>query len=194
MTRADSILQTASMVRCRSVADTATDHTSFNPWMQVRLFVGGLIWQLSPFCYFVLDIFFGQESSISKTWRISISESTAWGLGQRLTHSMASSRDLTCQIQKPAMSSLVSVKGPSTTVRDLPENLTRAPLELGWRPSMASTMPAFMSSSLYLPMSAKSCGSGRAPSFSDSGVALTMTMNRIAESPSLRDFSTLQSL
>jgi hypothetical protein len=34
-----------------------------------------------------------------------------------------------------------------------------------------------------LPMSAMSCGSGRAPSFSDSAVALTMTMNRIAKSP-----------
>src|SRR6202021_839881 len=121
----------------------------------------------------------GANSSISKTWRISISESPPWGLGQRLTHSIASWRDLTCQSQKPAMSSLVSVKGPSTTVRDLPENLTRAPLELGWRPSMASTMPALMSSSLFLPISAMSCGSGRAPSFSDSAVALTMTMNRI---------------
>jgi hypothetical protein len=27
----------------------ATDHTSLNPWMQERLFVGGLIWQLSRF-------------------------------------------------------------------------------------------------------------------------------------------------
>src|SRR5580658_4245259 len=121
----------------------------------------------------------GAKSSISKTWRISISESTLWGLGQRLTHSMASSRDLTCQSQKPAMSSFASVKGPSMTVRDLPENLTRAPLELGWRPSMASTTPALMSSLLNLPISAMSSGSGRAPSFSDSGVALTMTMNRI---------------
>jgi hypothetical protein len=24
-----------------------TDHTSFNPWMQERLFFGGLVWQLS---------------------------------------------------------------------------------------------------------------------------------------------------
>src|SRR5258705_13744197 len=31
------------------------------PWMQVRLFVGGLIWQLSPFRYFVLDLLFGQD-------------------------------------------------------------------------------------------------------------------------------------
>src|ERR1700722_19128024 len=92
---------------------------------------------------------------------------------------MASSRDLTCKIEKPATSSLASVKGPSTTVRDLPENLTRAPLELGWRPSRASRTPALISSSLYLPISAMSCGSGRAPFFSDSGVALTMTINRI---------------
>ena len=61
MTRADSMRQTASMVRCRSVADTATDHTSFNPWMQERLFFGGLIWQLSSFRYFVLDLLFGQD-------------------------------------------------------------------------------------------------------------------------------------
>ena len=31
---------------------------------------------------------------------------------------MASSIDLTCQSQKPAISSLVSVNGPSITVRD----------------------------------------------------------------------------
>src|SRR6516165_12236589 len=53
------------------------------------------------------------------------------GLGQRLTHSMASSRDLTCQSQKPATSSLVSAKGPSVTVQFLPEKWTRAPLEEG---------------------------------------------------------------
>jgi hypothetical protein len=29
--------------------------------MQVRLFVGGLIRQLSPFRYFVLDLLFGQD-------------------------------------------------------------------------------------------------------------------------------------
>src|SRR5580704_11719612 len=59
--RGDSILQTASMVRCRSVADTATDHTSFKRGVQERLFVGGLIRQLSPFRYFVLDLLFGQD-------------------------------------------------------------------------------------------------------------------------------------
>ena len=38
-----------------------TNHTSFNPWMQERLFVGGLIWQLSSELYFVLDLLFGQD-------------------------------------------------------------------------------------------------------------------------------------
>src|SRR5687768_18203266 len=50
--------------------------------------------------------------------RISISASVPGiGLGQRLTHSMASSFDFTCHSQKPAISSSVSVKGPSMTVR-----------------------------------------------------------------------------
>jgi hypothetical protein len=52
-------------------------------------------------------------------------------LGHRLAHSIASSRDLTCQNQKPAMSYLLSAKGPSVTVRFLPEKCTRAPLEEG---------------------------------------------------------------
>src|SRR6266571_4276466 len=74
------------------------------------------------------------KSSASKTWRISISASPSWGLGQRLTHSTASSMDLTCHSQKPAISSLVSLKGPSITVRSAPENRTRLPFELGLEP------------------------------------------------------------
>src|SRR5438552_1744399 len=75
------------------------------------------------------------------------------GLGQRLTHSIASAIDFTCQSQKPAISSFASVNGPSIMVRFAPENLTRAPFELGWSPSIASTRPAFASSSLYFPIS-----------------------------------------
>src|SRR5213596_1625424 len=67
------------------------------------------------------------KSDASNTWRISISPSAPVGLGQRLTHSIASSFDFTCHSQKPAISSLVSANGPSTTVRLSPENLTRAP-------------------------------------------------------------------
>ena len=66
---------------------------------------------------------------------------------------MASSLDLTWSSQKPAISSLVSAKGPSMTVRSLPENLMRAPFELGWSPSPASITPAFTSSSLNFPIS-----------------------------------------
>ena len=43
---------------------------------------------------------------------------------------IASSIDLTCHSQKPAISSFVSVNGPSITVRFPSENLTRTPFEL----------------------------------------------------------------
>src|SRR5665213_1630757 len=65
MTRADSMRQTASTVRCVArcelVADTATDHTSFKRGAQERLSGGGLIGQLRPFRYLVLDLLFGQD-------------------------------------------------------------------------------------------------------------------------------------
>src|ERR1700749_1742246 len=35
--------------------------TAFVPWMQVRLFIDGLMWQLSSFRYFVLYLLFGQD-------------------------------------------------------------------------------------------------------------------------------------
>jgi uncharacterized protein YndB with AHSA1/START domain len=57
------------------------------------------------------------KSSASKTGRISTSQSSAWGFGQRRAHSMASSIERTCQSQNPATSSLVSAKGPSMTLR-----------------------------------------------------------------------------
>src|SRR5579859_5639312 len=69
------------------------------------------------------------------------------------------------------------------TVRLLPENLTRAPFELGCRPSAASSTPALTSSSLYLVISVSSFSSGRTPA-SDSLLALTRTMNRMIASPS----------
>ena len=83
------------------------------------------------------------------------------GFGQRLTHSIASSFDFTCHSQKPAISSFVSANGPSITVRFVPENLTRAPFELGCSPSPASITPAFTSSSLNFPISARSFSSGK---------------------------------
>src|SRR5262249_24338588 len=100
----------------------------------------------------------------------------------RLTHSIASSSDLTCQSQKPAINSFVSAKGPSMTVRLLPENRTRLPRELGWSPSPASITPAFTSSSLNFPISVSSCSLAITPA-SSSWFALIRTMTRIAMSP-----------
>jgi hypothetical protein len=40
----------------------------------------------------------------------------------------------TCQIQKPATSSLVAAKGPSMTVREEPSKAMRLPLDDGCRP------------------------------------------------------------
>src|SRR5712691_1991387 len=74
----------------------------------------------------------GPKSAASNTGRISTSVSSLWGLGQRFSHSMASSIDLTCHSQKPAINSFVSVNGPSITVRLPPDNLTRTPFELAW--------------------------------------------------------------
>src|SRR5258706_583746 len=102
-----------------------------------------------------------------------------------LTHSPPSSMDFTCHSQKPPISSLVSVKGPSIIVRCCPENLTRLPLELGCNPSPASITPAFTSSSLNLPMAAKVSLVflvGKTPA-SESLSALTITITRIVKSP-----------
>src|SRR5579862_7389203 len=88
------------------------------------------------------------KSSGSKTGRISTSAPGPKGL--RLSHSTASSTERTCQIQKPATSSLVSAKGPSVMVGLPVVKVTRLPEELGLSPSPASMMPALTSSSLNL--------------------------------------------
>src|SRR6267154_3449175 len=76
------------------------------------------------------------------------------------------------------MSSFASVKGPSTTVRLLPEHLTRQPFELGFRPEPSSSTPAFCSSSWYFCISEMSFSEGITPA-SLSFVALTIIMNRM---------------
>src|SRR5262249_53303487 len=119
--------------------------------------------------------------------------SPGMGLGQRLTQSIVSFSDLHCQIQKPATSSLVSAKGPSITVRLFAENLTRAPFELACSPSAASITPALVSSSLNLPISARSFSLGIMPA-SEFLLALTITMNRMVVSPYILNFVLLPSL
>src|SRR5712664_4416385 len=123
------------------------------------------------------------KSDASNTWRISTSVPPS--NGARLSHSTASSMDFSCHSQKPPMSSLVSGKGPSITVRCCLENRTRLPFELGCSPSPASITPALTSSSLNFPMAAKVSLVflvGRIPA-SEFLSALTITMTRIVSSP-----------
>ena len=81
-------------------------------------------------------------------------------------------------IQKPETSSFGSAKGGATTFGSPPANTIRAPLEVGCKPSPASMMPAFIISSLNLPIAATSSALGILPA-SLSRVALTCTMKRI---------------
>src|SRR4030095_12012360 len=113
------------------------------------------------------------------------------GFGQRLTHSIASWSDLHFHSQNPATASLVSGNGPSVTIRFCPENLTRAPFELGCNPSPASITPALFNSSLNLLISARSWSLGILPA-SEFLLALTITMNLILLVP-LRQFGFRQS-
>ncbi len=106
MTQADSIRQTTSMARWWSVADTATDHTSFNLVdARADLFVDGLICQLRPFRYFVLDLFFGQDGSeffhLEDLTYFGTQIRHGMGVGAALDPLDGLFEDLTCQSQKP---------------------------------------------------------------------------------------------
>src|SRR5690242_6119403 len=129
---------------------------------------------------FVSGVMFEPKSSSSNTWRISTSPSLN---GARFNHSIASSFDFTLQIQKPAMSSLVSANGPSMTFGLPSPNRTRAPFALACSPSPSSITPAFANSSLNFVISVSSCAVGSLPD-SLSALAFTMIMNRMAVSPS----------
>src|ERR1700722_2394015 len=125
---------------------------------------------------------FSPKSFASYTGRISTSVPPS--NGARFTHSTASSIERTCQIQYPAINSLVSVNGPSVTVRLLPENFTRLPFEVGSSPSPARMTPDFTSSSLYFSILVSPSVSGSTPA-SDSLLAFTMTMLAHVSSPVL---------
>jgi hypothetical protein len=68
-------------------------------------------------------------------------------------------------------------------VRLSPENLMRAPLELGCSPLASSITPAFIISSLNFAMAESSSSDGILPA-SESLVGFTITMKRIIVSPS----------
>src|SRR5712692_9048907 len=119
------------------------------------------------------------KSDISCTWRSSITSLSE--AGQRDAHSTASSLDLTWIIQYPPITSFASVKGPSVTFGLPPVNVTRAPIEGGWRPSSASSTPAFCRASLYFIMAATALASGIAPGWAFSyPLGIISIMNRIA--------------
>src|SRR5438045_7270870 len=125
---------------------------------------------------------FSPTSSASNTRWISIS-SLPFCNGERRIHSPASSMDFTCHSQKPAISSLVSVNGPSVTVLLPPPNLTRTPFALECSPSPASITPAFTSSSLNLPISVRISRLGSTP---DSDSLFARSEEHTSELQSLR--------
>src|SRR6202165_5690940 len=82
------------------------------------------------------------------------------------------------------MTSFAAAKGPSATLGFPPENETRAPIEGGWRPSSASSTPAFCKDSLYFIIAATALASGMAPGSAFSyPFGIISIMNRIVVSP-----------
>ena len=105
------------------------------------------------------------KSSGSNTWRISISD-----FGAR--HRVGAALDpfdrffLRLHLPEPEAGDQFLGFGEGPVDRPCacrPRNFTRAPLELGCRPSPASMMPALTSSSLYLPMAVSSFSLGMMP-------------------------------
>src|ERR1700731_2287038 len=78
------------------------------------------------------------------------------------------------------------MKGPLVTLGFPPENETRAPIEGGWRPSSASSTPAFCRDSLYFIIAATALASGMAPGAAFSyPLGIIRIRNRIGISPSV---------
>src|SRR5882762_5594223 len=82
------------------------------------------------------------------------------------------------------MTSFASLNGPSVTFGFPSENETRAPIEGGWRPSSASSTPAFCRDSLYFIIASTALASGMAPGAAFSyPFGIINIMNRIVISP-----------
>src|SRR5260370_23488012 len=74
---------------------------------------------------------------------------------------MASALEFARRMAHPPTTSLASVKGPSVTVTFPLDLRTRAPRALGKQPSVANSHPAFMPSSISLPIAViSSCEGG----------------------------------
>src|ERR1700674_3133093 len=82
------------------------------------------------------------------------------------------------------MTSFASAKGPSVTLGLPPANVTRAPIEGGWRPSSASSTPAFRKDSLYFIIASTALASGMAPGAAFSyPLGIISIMNRMVTTP-----------
>src|SRR5262245_4764584 len=125
--------------------------------------------------------FSGGKSDASNKGRISHSPRPKT-LRKRVVHSIASAIVLTSNNAYEATSSFDSVKGPSVTVTFPPSSRTRLPFELGCSPSVASNTPAFVISSMNVPIRSMRSLLGGAPA-SESASALSSPMNRIVEPP-----------
>src|SRR5919198_2206984 len=98
----------------------------------------------------------GESTPGSKSWRNSHSPSPATWRNFRAS-SIASPLEFTLRIANPPTISFASVKGPSVTVNLPLDRRTRAPTAVGRQPSVASNQPAFIPSSISLPIVAISC-------------------------------------
>src|ERR1700722_3887690 len=138
MTRADSILHTASIApRAATASGLSGPGIAYRP---------AAFWTS------------GGKSSIPMIWRTSMTGPSAHGA--RLAHSTASSFDFTSINQYPPITSLASENGPSLVLALPPGTDTRPPSELGCSPSSDSRTPALASSSLYFPMAATASADG----------------------------------
>src|SRR6266851_1196084 len=87
-------------------------------------------------------------------------------------------------IQKPAITSLASAKGPSALTGLPPDTRRRVPLEVGWRPSAASSTPALAMSWLNFLIGRTMSGLGTANFSRACAGAGNSIMNRIVVPPS----------
>ena len=104
----------------------------------MRLFVGGLICQLSADFYFVLDLLFGQDGCevfhLEDLADFDLGVAGA-AVGAALDPLDGLFEGLDLQDREAGDELLGFGEGAVDDGADLPEKLTRAPLELGWRPS-----------------------------------------------------------
>jgi hypothetical protein len=162
MTRADSMRQTASMIRWISEAGTASDHTTLAVLLLRQLLADLLVDLDSLVLAEVLQLEHLPDFDLAVDERRAPRPFDSLFPGLRLDEPEAT---------------------PSFRKRPVDDSRfaaleVRAPFELACRPSPASIIPFLTICSLNLPISASSFALGSTPA-SDSFDALTMSMKRI---------------